>query len=124
MFNYTATQADVDRGTIVNAASAAAPGAPTATDTVMVRAVPRNASYTFTKTADGPFAAAGDVVNRSGLANSIVNRAISRSRACICLGKLLERVFLLERQFFQRDSGRSDGRPALATAFDRVLRDP
>lgn len=62
VFNYTATQADVDRGTIVNAATATAPGAPVATDTVTVTAVPRFASYEFTKTADGPFTTAGDVV--------------------------------------------------------------
>ncbi|MFM2389507.1 MAG: hypothetical protein RLZZ437_1062, partial [Pseudomonadota bacterium] len=62
VFNYTATQSDVDRGAIVNAAAAASPGATTATDSVTVSAVPRTASYEFTKLADGPFAAAGDEV--------------------------------------------------------------
>jgi large repetitive protein len=63
VFNYTATQADVDTGTIVNTAQAAAPGTPTVTDTNTATAVPRFAAYEFTKVADGPFTAAGDVVN-------------------------------------------------------------
>jgi large repetitive protein len=60
---YTATQADVDAGQIVNAASANAPGAPLGTDTVTTSAVDRQARYEFTKLADGPFSVAGDVVN-------------------------------------------------------------
>jgi large repetitive protein len=60
---YTATQADVDAGQIVNTASATAPGAPVATDTVTITVVDRQARYEFTKLADGPFLVAGDTVN-------------------------------------------------------------
>ncbi len=57
------TQADIDAGSIPNAATATAPGAANAGDTVTVIGPARTASFDFTKTADGPFAQAGDVVN-------------------------------------------------------------
>jgi uncharacterized repeat protein (TIGR01451 family) len=60
---YTATQADVDAGQIVNTASATAPGAPVGTDSVTISAVDRQARYEFSKLADGPFTTAGDIVN-------------------------------------------------------------
>ena len=59
---YTATQADVDAGQIVNSASATAPGAPVGNDGVTIPAAVRTARYEFTKTANGPFSVAGDVV--------------------------------------------------------------
>ena len=61
----TVTQADIDAGSIVNAATATAPGAPDATDTVTVTGPARTASFVFSKTADGPFTQAGDIVRFS-----------------------------------------------------------
>lgn len=58
----TVTQADIDAGSIVNSATATAPGAANATDTNTVNGPARTASFVFAKTADGPFTLAGDVV--------------------------------------------------------------
>jgi large repetitive protein len=60
--NYTATQADIDAGQIVNSASATSPGAPVGNDSITIPSTPRTARYEFTKTASGPFSVAGDVV--------------------------------------------------------------
>ncbi len=62
-FNYTATQANVDTGSIVNTASAASPDFTTITDSVTVTAPGRVAKYEFTKTASGPFTVAGNTVS-------------------------------------------------------------
>ena len=56
------TQVDIDAGSIVNSATAIAPGAPNATASVTVTGPARTASFVFSKTADGPFTQAGDVV--------------------------------------------------------------
>jgi large repetitive protein len=62
-FNYTATQADVDAGQIVNTASAASTDFATITDSVTVTSPGRVARYAFTKVASAPFTAAGQVVD-------------------------------------------------------------
>ena len=58
----TVTQADIDAGSIVNAATATAAGAADATDTNTVTGPARTASFVFSKTANGPFTRAGDLV--------------------------------------------------------------
>lgn len=60
---HVVTQADIDAGSVVNAASAVSADFPaTLTDSVTVTGPARAASYSFTKTADGPFVAKDDIV--------------------------------------------------------------
>ena len=59
---YRVTQADVNRGNVVNLASAASADFATLTSTRTVTGPARTANYVFTKTANGGFTAAGNVV--------------------------------------------------------------
>ncbi len=61
-FPYTVTQADIDRGSIVNSASVTQADVGTLTDAVTVPGPARSAAFTATKTALDSYAAVGDTI--------------------------------------------------------------
>ena len=74
---YRVTQADVNRGNVVNLASAASADFTTLTSTRTVTGPVRSANYVFAKTAGGGFRAAGDVVTFTLAARNTGNTTLT-----------------------------------------------